>query len=295
MRELRLAAVGSNQLIAEEIRSITESFLGASFPIQVVALREVKEALPDTFYICDASNAAEMARMVAEENLFAFELHPTSEFFRSISRIPDGEHVYVFNNQRAYAELLVRECRSIGLNKLKFHTVIYGEMTQDEIRSLLKKARYIVGVDQFMGTQTLFSPTYRTSLRGDVQIIAGRRAASAKSAGRLLARFAEYYCTEFGKERDALKKQMKGGRNEVDINGHINRLMAKLILIADILFSAHISVMENQGKSGDAELGFDMTAFAALSGDMAKDMENIERAVSELNFLHQKLQLWEKQ
>ncbi len=51
MREPKLVAVSSSDIIANEIREITESFLGRVLPITTCTTAEVREARPDVFYL----------------------------------------------------------------------------------------------------------------------------------------------------------------------------------------------------------------------------------------------------
>ena len=288
MRELRLAAVGNSRLVAEEIRSIAEAFLGIDFPIWLATTKTLKEAEGDTFYVSSTSLLPQLSKIIPAEQLFGFDLHPAPEFFRSIMRIPVGETVYVFNNRKEYAELLIAECRALGMNNLKFRPIIYSELASQVVCRALKEAKYIVGVDRFTGTQTLFSSAYRASLRPDVRIIAGRRAASATSAGRLLTGIAEYYLSELSKEADSLKKQ-RGGKKEIDVSAHIRRLYAKLSGVTDTLTRAHSSILEAEGEDTDAD--FAERYLPPLTGDVDKDISVIDKGLFDLGFLHQKLRL----
>ena len=207
MRELKLKAVGSSTLIAEEIKSVVQSFLGEEIFIDTAMTKEVKQTEADTFYICAKSQEDFLRTKIPAENLFVFDLHPTTKFFLDIAQIPVGSEVYVFNNLLSYTKLLAEECRALGVDKVNFHSIAYDEMSADEVYAALGKARYIIGVDCLVGEQMLFSDIYRGYLRSDVKIIAGKRVASIPSASKLLAGVAEFYYESLLKEKNTLEEK----------------------------------------------------------------------------------------
>lgn len=204
MSELKLKAVGSSPLIAEEIKSVVQSFLGKEIFIDTATTKEVKQTEADTFYICAKSQEEFLRTKIPTENFFVFDLHPTTKFFLDIAQIPVGSEVYVFNNLLPYTKLLAEECRALGVDKVNFHSIAYDEMPADEVCAALGKARYIIGVDCLVGEQMLFSDVYRGYLRSDVKIIAGKRVASIPSASKLLARVAGFYYESLLEEKNTL-------------------------------------------------------------------------------------------
>ena len=179
-------AIGSSRFIAEEIASICQSFLGADWAIQTQTTQNIMTCRPDTFYVCAKTQEAVLARRIPEGQRFDLELHPTTVFFLAIAGIPRGTTVHVFNNLLPYTELLIQECRDLGIDGLRFLPIAYAEMGDMEVRQLLREARYIIGVDRFLGKSVLQSPRYVQELRGDVRIIAGKRTASVATACRLV-------------------------------------------------------------------------------------------------------------
>ena len=186
MNEIHLMAVGSSPFIAEEIRSICQSFLGTDWDIQTQTTREIKTCEPDTFYLCAKTQEAAISRYIPEGRRFILDLYPTTIFFLAIAGIPRGETVYVFNNLLPYTKRLAQECRDLGIDGLCFVPVAYEEMEEAQVRQRLRKARYIIGVDRFVGPSVLQSPKYARELRKEVKIIAGKRTASVSTACRVV-------------------------------------------------------------------------------------------------------------
>lgn len=248
MRELKLKAVGSSPLIADEIKSVAQSFIGEEIFIDTATTGNVKTAEENTFYICAKSQENFLRTKLPTENIFIFDLHPTTKFFLDIAKIPAGSEVYVFNNLLPYTKLLAEECQALGVDKVNFHSVAYDEMSAEEVCAALSKARYIIGVDCLVGEQMLFSEIYRDCLRSDVKIIAGKRAASIPSASKLLAGVAEFYYNSLLEEKNSLAN---------DDPEQIKSLLNKICQTIKILRRAVNHVVTGQvvinGNSNSAE------------------------------------------
>ena len=218
MNELRLIAVGSSPLIAEEIKSEVASLIGNELSIDMMTTDEVRSVEPDTFYICALTQAGVLDRIVPRGKLFVLDLHPTTKFFLDIATIPIGERVCVFNNRLPYTQLLINECRQLGIDRLRFEPVAYDEMSAADVSERLSAARYIIGVACLMDERMLFSARFNGQLRADVKTIAGRRTASIKSAGRLLAGIAEFYCDAPSTEVTHIVKMLRQASNNAVVN-----------------------------------------------------------------------------
>lgn len=200
MHNPRLLAVGSSKLVAREIAGITRALLGGSLPLQIKLTSEIKAPSPDTFYICAITQEPFLRRVLPEKQLCVFDLHPTTRFFLDIARIPAGETVYVFNNLYPYTQLLIRECRELGIDKLDFRPLAFEDMPKDALIKELEKARWLIGVEPFVGKDLLLASPYREHLREDLTIIPGHRTASVASASHLLTGLAEYFQEHLEKE-----------------------------------------------------------------------------------------------
>lgn len=204
MNKPRLIAVGSSELVAREIADIVSALLGPSLPIETMLTTDIKTPAPDTFYICAITQEDRLRRVLPVAQLYVFDLHPTTRFFLDIAKIPAGETVYVFNNLRPYAELLIEECHELGINELHFRPLAFEEMTLPSLLEELKQARWLIGVEPFVGKDLLLAPPYHEHLRPDLTIIPGHRTASVTSACQLLTGLAEYYQLHLQNEYQSL-------------------------------------------------------------------------------------------
>lgn len=213
MNNPHLIAVGSSELVAREIADIAAALLGPSLPIETMLTTEVHAPVPDTFYICAVTQEERLRSVLPAKQLYVFDLHPTTRFFLDIAKIPAGETVYVFNNLYPYTELLIQECHELGINQLHFRSLAFEEMALPDLMNELEQARWLIGVEPFVGEGLLLAPPYREHLRHDLTIIPGHRTASVTSACRLLTGLAKYCQLHLQREYQSLcssAEQSKG-------------------------------------------------------------------------------------
>ncbi|AIF50264.1 hypothetical protein [Pelosinus sp. UFO1] len=191
--KLNIAVVASGPLIAGEIAGIIQSMLSENIDIQTYLTCEIEDSSIADIYICAQTQLKSLSQVVPKEKIVLLDLMPNSKFFIAVARIPKNETVYIFNNHLEYATILGNYCKNLGITCVEFVPIAYREMPQEEISARLQKAKYIIGVDRFVGEGGLLSPAYRPYLRKDVTIIPATRAASVHSACVLI----QYIATKF--------------------------------------------------------------------------------------------------
>ncbi|BEU88964.1 hypothetical protein TAMA11512_24280 [Selenomonas sp. TAMA-11512] len=187
---VRIAAVGSSPLIAEEIQDIAHALLSDRIPIITRQTDEITDAQTADLYLCARTQYEQLLNIIPKERLFLMELQPDSTFFFAISRIPHGSDVYIFNNYSAYPKELADYCRTLGMDQVNYIPLAFEELREEELREILSGASYIIGVDRFVGL--LQKPPCQEALRPDVKIIAGKRTASLRSAFAVLRSLGRY-------------------------------------------------------------------------------------------------------
>ena len=285
MLKLQLVAIGNSKDEAEEIVSIVNSFLVSLLPIKKItpASLIVKD---ECIYVAPSGVERKLSRIPPSRRYF-FDMHPTEDFFASIRKIPLYYPIYVFNGRFSYIKLLMKECKRRGIYH-NFFPIAFLDQPKSDVELLLKRAEYIVGIDRKMGTQALFSEEYRYFLRGNVKIITGRRAASAASAGKLLAGIASYYETAMKTELETIKEMHLGGE-DVEISSNV--LFNRIFEVAVQLANAKYRINANEGKNSyDDELFLEDDGLE-LTGEPERDFRKIEARILDFELLRQRIQM----
>lgn len=181
---IRIAAVGSSYLIAEEIQDIARTLFSKRIPIITFRTEEITNDQSADIYLCARTQYEQLSLIIPKERLFLMELQPDSTFFFAISRIPHGSDVYIFNNYSAYPKALAEYCRTLGMEQVNYIPLAFEEYSKCDLYETLSKAHYIIGVDRFVNL--LKNPPYHKALHPEVKIIAGKRTASLHSAFAVL-------------------------------------------------------------------------------------------------------------
>lgn len=211
MRELKLAAIGSSAYIAEEVKGILTGLLGDFLPISARRLEKIETAEEDTLYICATTQGEKLCARVDAARVFILDLEPTTDFYLSISRIPAGSVVYIFNNLFPYTRLLIQRCHEMGLTHVSFVPLAYEEMAEAELIAELRRARYIIGVEALVGENVLTS-RYKDALADGVRIISSPSTGSVRATNKLLYAIADFYEKAFAEALKADRSETVAAR-----------------------------------------------------------------------------------
>lgn len=205
MNKPHIIAVGSSPFIAHEVAQMCQSILGKNQAIKTCTTNEVKNAHTHTLYVCATTQSKELSNIIPSNQLFVFDLRPTTPFFFEIAKIPIHEPIYVFNNLLPYTKQLQTDCSEIlHISADRFIPIAYEEMPYELVCQTLQKANYIIGVDQFVDTNVLLSPRFKSYLKENVTIIAGKRTPSIQSASQLLIGYLDFYLADLDSESTSL-------------------------------------------------------------------------------------------
>ena len=205
MLRLTIAAVGSNPLIARNLRTTLEFLFQDQIQLPTYCTKDVIADTPADLFVCALSQYVKLRQVLPPDRLVAFKMVPTSRFFSRMAAIPQGETIYVFNNYPAYAECLSACCRSLEINGLKFVPIAYEVLPHEEIKRLLGQAHYVAGTDYFIRSVLLRDP-YRQFLSPDVVLVPARHMISIPSSYRLFHRMAALYYKDSVERVHALQK-----------------------------------------------------------------------------------------
>ena len=206
---LRIVAVGSNMLIAEEVSNAVRVIVGDVAEITAVTTASLADDRLGDIFVCAVTQKEPLSRVVPLEKMVVLDLRPTSQFFMRVSRIPAGETVYIFNSNINYARLLKQSCDALRIKSVEFVPIAYEDMPGEEVIGKLRQARYIIGVGKLVEKEALLSDRYRQYLRPDVTIIGNTRVATMQSAFLLIQRVTEYFHTTASKQIAMLAAEMK--------------------------------------------------------------------------------------
>ena len=183
---IKITAVGSNKLIADEVELIVRRILGQTCNVMSRTSAEVTGHEDTDLYVCAITQKEPLSAKMSQEKLCVLDLRPTAQFFIDISHIPAGETVYIFNSNKRYAKLLESMCGEHKIHQLNFITVAYEDMPENDVIDRLRQAKYIIGVGKHVEKEVLLSEKYRPYLRPDVTIIGRTRMATMETACTLI-------------------------------------------------------------------------------------------------------------
>lgn len=184
--KLTFAAVGSNFLVAEEIKRAVKSIFYKDINIEAYTLENLAVEMDADLYICATTQVERLCTIVSPEKVVCLELMPSSKFFLSVGRIPQGEKVYIWNNHLRYTQIIEKYCQSLGIRDIIFEPLPYDDLSVETVLAKLKQAKYLIGVDCFIDGDLLGNEQFAQCLQEEVVLIKAQRVAAIHSASLLL-------------------------------------------------------------------------------------------------------------
>lgn len=185
MKDVRIATVGGNRLIAEELRRGVRQCLAQDMAVAAMEQKEVTAADMADLFVCLPTRVAELARVVPAGKIIGLDIFPTADFFVRVARIPRGVKAYVFHNIARGAQPLLDSCRATGIDDVEFAVLPFEELAEDELAAQLGEARYILGIDALVGPEGLLPQRYGACVRPEARIIPAVRVPTLASAIKL--------------------------------------------------------------------------------------------------------------
>lgn len=215
--KLKFAAIGSNVLVAEEIKRAVQSVFYKDIEIESYTLDMLPTKKMPDLYICATTQFEKLCQFVPAVKVVCLELMPSSRFFLSVGRIPRGERVYIWNNHLKYAQILEGYCQRLGILDICFEPLPYDDLPVQDVLFKLKHANYIMGVDCFIEGDLWGNEQYREGLQPNVILIKAQRVASIQSASRLLQAIAKLMGNVILLKRQKLQSSERDGDAAVSL------------------------------------------------------------------------------
>jgi len=190
----KIYSIGSNDLLTNEIKDITEQILEYKIPVTACLDKTLKNHLDGDLYVCNKSLYNQVSKHIPEEKIINLNLQPTSQFYLQLAAIPANSDVYVFHNKTIYLNTLIDLCKSMGLDKFNYIPIPYATLPLEKVEKKLNKAKYVIGLEILLKS-VLFTKPYNAFLLNNPQIIDTKRVASVETAGRVIKKVNEiiYY------------------------------------------------------------------------------------------------------
>lgn len=184
---LSVAAVGGTLDIANELMEAARIAIGTDVRVIAITPNSLSDAQVD-LYITMPTRVEELAQKVPKDKIVGFELIPDAEFFVKIARIPEGETVTVFHNNKRGAENLINVCRKTGIDHLRFAIAAYEEMPEGDVRAALCGSKYVIGASSNVGAGGTLYLKFKKELAAEALVYGTSRIPTMSSAVSLMSR-----------------------------------------------------------------------------------------------------------
>ncbi len=224
---VRLATVGSSQIVADELLAAVHQLLGKEAGGRAYAIKEVPDHTSADLFVCLPTRVEEAAQKIPRDKIVALELIPDAFFYVQVALLPAGSLVHVFNNNTAQAEAIAKYCRQHGVTHVEYVFLPYDELPAEELVARLGQAKYIIGAQRIVGAGGVLTMKFGASLRSDAAVIGANRIATTESVCSLMRWITLFTHKRVAGEVAALTGRLNGQLQEFAAGaGEISRLIA---------------------------------------------------------------------
>lgn len=188
-QRISICAVGGTQGIADELATVAGSVLGNRVDIEAAVQDVIASGRTNQFdlYITMPTRLKELSDFISVKRALGFELVPEPSFYIRVAQIPQGETVHVFHNNRRGAENMVNGCKRYGIDHVAFDVIPFQEIADNEIETLLRRAKYIIGTDAYLGADGTLMKKYASKVNPGTVIIPAKRTTTIDSVISIIA------------------------------------------------------------------------------------------------------------
>lgn len=129
-------------------------------------------------FLCFVSRIPELAQKVPLAKILGINMVPTHHFCLTLNAIPADQTRWVFCNSHKSAQVIIDYCEQFGLPVDNFSFATYEDTPAEELLSILRQARCIVGVSPMVA---LLQARFGEHLREDCRVVTVRRVLSSDS------------------------------------------------------------------------------------------------------------------
>ncbi len=203
---IRIAVIGANSANVKEIRSVVVDSLSGDMEIVTATIDNYQHLKTEStdIVVCLINRREEMESFFGDEKVVAMEFIPPTEYFITLSRIPAGSSIVVFNNSTAGTHVLMSLLQRYNLTHLHYEVVAYEELSHDAVAAKIAAAQFITGGISYVGAgRTLYEKYGAYISPATTVIISPPRNATPASISRLCHAFS---CLQTNITVEALKR-----------------------------------------------------------------------------------------
>ena len=189
---IKIAVIGANPANVEEIKAVVTASLCGDMEIVTATVDNFQHLLAahNDMVVCLVNRRAEMETAFGADKVIALEFVPPTDYFLTLSKIPAGTDLLVFNNSTAGTHVLMRHLRHFDLMHVNYEIVAYEEMSHAEVAAKIAAARYITGGISYVGPGKALYELFGSHLSPRTTVIVSPpRNASSDSISRLCHAF----------------------------------------------------------------------------------------------------------
>ena len=183
---VKIITVGSTEVVACELLGAVKKIFSDEVDAKAMALSHVSNDKIADIFVALPTRVKEAAQIIPMEKIVSMELVPDLSFYLEVAKIPQGEKVIIFNNNKAQGEKLIEYCKRYDLHHISYDVVAYDELSSDKVIEAISDKKYILGAVTIVGPGGCLLTNYANHIKKDAKIISAKRFVTFESTKALM-------------------------------------------------------------------------------------------------------------
>ena len=184
--KIKIITVGSTEIVAHELLGAVKKIFSDEVDIRAMALSSVPNDKIADIFVALPTRVKEAAQIIPMEKIISMELVPDLSFYLQVAKIPQGEKVIIFNNNRAQGEKLIEYCKKHDLHHISYDVIAYDELPSNKVIEVISDKKYILGAETIVGSGGCLFTSYANHIKKDAKIISAKRFVTFESTKALM-------------------------------------------------------------------------------------------------------------
>lgn len=191
---IKIAVIGANPANVEEIQSVVTASLCGDLEIVTGTIDDYQNllAVDNDMVVCLVNRRAEMEAVFGADKVIALEFVPPTDYFLTLSKVPAGADMLIFNNSTAGTHVLMRHLQHYNLMHINYEIIAYKELSHAAVAAKIAVAHFITGGISYVGAGRALYELFGSYLSPNATVIVSPpRNATSDSISRLCHAFSK--------------------------------------------------------------------------------------------------------
>lgn len=213
---MKVSTISSSEAIANELYMVVNTFFSGKIKLcGKYDIKKLPKVLDDDLYLVLPTRVEETSTHIERQKVLGLELVPEIALYLNVSKLPAESNVVIFNNNVANGKKIINYLCENGLTHVKYEIIPFYEMAEEILKRKLLEAKFIIGMQGFVGKNDILFTKYRNYIHKDAMIISFQRTIMPKGIMDIMERIVSFNHQAVAKKAQETSQTLNGNIEEI--------------------------------------------------------------------------------